>query len=231
MNTARESSPNPPRTLPEAVVRTLRHEVGDLLQTVYAAAAVLQQRLPEGWDLEQRILSDMRARGEACKSLIDITHDLICPVALQLEPVNLAELVVHATAAAAARHPDVKLETELVDTPALQADAQKLTIVARSLLADACREDASRVRVTLAPAAGGRQVQWIVQRNGAKAPPEQIEHYFSLSKTGYQGPLSLALLHARKMIELHGGRILAADPPEGGLRVTVLLPLDREVGA
>src|ERR1700682_3569240 len=116
MNTARESSPNPPRTLPEAVVRTLRHEVGDLLQTVYAAAAVLQQRLPEAWDLERRILADMRARGDACKGLIDITHDLICPVAMNLEAVNLAELLVHATADAAARRPDVKLETELADT-------------------------------------------------------------------------------------------------------------------
>src|SRR6266481_5658931 len=112
MNTAREPSPNPPQNLPEAVVRTLRHEVGDLLQTVYAAAAVLQQRLPEAWNLEHRILADMRARGEACKGLIDITHDLICPVALQLEPVNLAELLIHATAAAAARRPDVNLETE-----------------------------------------------------------------------------------------------------------------------
>jgi signal transduction histidine kinase len=229
MNTPRESSPNPPQTLPEAVVRTLRHEVGDLLQTVYAAAAVLQQRLPEGWDLEQRILADMRARGEACKSLIDITHDLICPVALHFEPVNLAELLVHA-AGAAARRSGVKLETELADTPVLQADAQKLTQVARSLLADACQVDVSRVRVTLAPTAEGREVQWTVQRNGAKAPLEQIEHYFSLSKAGYQGPLSLALLHARKMIELHGGRIFAVDPPEDGLLVRVLLPLDRTGG-
>jgi signal transduction histidine kinase len=231
MNTTRESPPNPPQTLPEAAVRTLRHEVGDLLQTVYAAAAVLQQRLPEGWNLERRILADIRTRGEACRGLIDITHDLICPVALNLETVNLAELLVHATAAAAARRPEFKLETELVETPALQADAQKLIQVARSLLADACQPDASRVRVTLAPAAGGREVQWTVQRNGANAPPEQIEHYFSLSTTGYQGPLSLAMLHARKMIELHGGRVFAANPPEGGLLVTVLLPLDRAAGA
>jgi signal transduction histidine kinase len=231
MNTARESSPNPPRTLPEAVVRTLRHEVGDLLQTVYAAAAVLQQRLPQGWDLEQRILADMRARGDACKGLIDITHDLICPVTLNLESVNLAELLVHATAAAAARRPDVKLETELVDAPAVQADAHKLTQVARSLLTDACQADATRVRVTLAPVAGGREVRWTVQRNGANAPAAEMEHYFSLSKTGYQGPLSLTMLHARKMIELHGGSVFASEPPEGGLLVTVLLPLDRAADA
>jgi signal transduction histidine kinase len=227
MSSARKTGPNPPRTLSEAAVRTLRHEVGDLLQTVYAAVAILQQRLPEGWDFERRILADMRARGEACKGLIDITHDLVCPVALNLEPVNLAELLVHVTATAVARHPDVKLEIEFAEAPPLQGDVQKLTQVARSLVADAFQAAAARVRVTLAPAADGREMQWTMQRDGAATPAEQIEQFFNLSNTGYQGPASLAMMHARKIIELHGGRVFAAVRPEGGLIVTVLLPLDQ----
>ena len=34
----------PARSLPEALVRTLRHEVGDLLQKVYASVAILKDR-------------------------------------------------------------------------------------------------------------------------------------------------------------------------------------------
>src|SRR5262245_23193224 len=46
------------QNLPEALARTLRHEVGDLLQTVYATVAILQERLPREWSLERRVLTD-----------------------------------------------------------------------------------------------------------------------------------------------------------------------------
>ena len=36
----------PPRPMPEALARTLRHEIGDFLQKVYASVAILQTRLP-----------------------------------------------------------------------------------------------------------------------------------------------------------------------------------------
>jgi hypothetical protein len=36
------------------------------------------------------------------------------------------------------------------------------------------------------------------------------------------------LMHARKIIELHRGRVFAAGRPEGGLIVTVLLPLNHQ---
>src|SRR5262245_1200892 len=68
--------------LPEALARTLRHEVGDLLQTVYATVAILQERLPRDWSLERRVLTDLRGRAEVCKNLLDNVHDLVCPVSL-----------------------------------------------------------------------------------------------------------------------------------------------------
>jgi len=228
MDTSRVSRPNPPQTLPEAVVRTLRHEVGDLLQTVYATVAVLQQRIPEEWDLERRILADMRTRAEACKGLLDIAHDLVCPVALNLEPVNLAEILSPVIAAAAARHPNIKVEKELAQAPAIQGDLQKLTQVARTLVAEACQAAAARVRVTLAAATNEQELQWTVQRDGAPIATDQIEQFFNPAKAGYQRPTTLALMHVRKIIELHGGRVFVADRSEGGLIVTVLLPLNQE---
>jgi signal transduction histidine kinase len=223
MSDFRESRSDSPRTLTEAVLRTLRHEVGDLLQTVYATAAVLQDRLPGGWDLERRILADMRARGEACKTLLDVTHDLICPMVLNRSPVNLDELLAPLLVLAAGRFPKIKVEHEAAALPPLSADVQKLTQLGRSLLADACGAAAGRVRVTLATARNG-EIQWTVQRDGNGVPADQIEHYF-LDRTGYQGPSCLEMILAGKIVELHGGRILAANGPEGGLVVTVLLPV------
>ena len=63
-----------PQSVAEAIARTLRHEVGDLLQTVYAAVAILKERLPAECQAERRILTDMRtARNRAATSLIPFT--------------------------------------------------------------------------------------------------------------------------------------------------------------
>src|SRR5262249_6128925 len=80
MESAPGNSPGGVTSLSEAVARTIRHEVGDLLQTVYATAAILQERLPPEADLERRVVADMRGRATLCRNLLDTGHDLACPV-------------------------------------------------------------------------------------------------------------------------------------------------------
>jgi signal transduction histidine kinase len=216
-----------PRTLPEAALRTLRHEVGDFLQTVYATAAILGQRLPQEWELERRILGDMRTRGDACKSLIDLTHDLICPIDLNYEVVDFTELLAPVLAAATKSHPRIRMKLEQARIPSFNADSQRLTQVARWLLTDACESAAKEVCTSLSLAAGGREIQWCVQRDGSDIPAEQLEEYFGPGTTGYQGPESLAMILVGKIVKLHGGRIQASNPPEGGMLITTLLPINR----
>src|SRR5271165_435901 len=64
-----------PVQLLESVTRTLRHEVGDLLQTIYSTVAILQERLGTDNRLERRFLSDLRARAETCRDELDAVHD------------------------------------------------------------------------------------------------------------------------------------------------------------
>lgn len=59
---------------PERAQTQMRHEVGDLLQTVYSAVALLRARLPAEMELEHRILGDLRTRAERCKSVLEILH-------------------------------------------------------------------------------------------------------------------------------------------------------------
>ncbi|HEX5272585.1 MAG TPA: hypothetical protein VFW33_18940, partial [Gemmataceae bacterium] len=106
-----------PQSVPEAIVRTIRHEVGDLLQTVYAAVAILKERLPPDLATERRILTDMRARAEGCRDLLDTVHDLVCPISLSVEEVDLAELVRGIASRVGARHPRANLRVEAQDVP------------------------------------------------------------------------------------------------------------------
>ena len=53
MQTRADDAAISPLPLQEILVRTLRHEVGDLLQTVYSTVAILQDRIPPQQALEQ----------------------------------------------------------------------------------------------------------------------------------------------------------------------------------
>ena len=50
----------------DGVARALRHEVGDLLQSLYSTVALLQGRLPPEMELEKRLLTNLRGRAERC---------------------------------------------------------------------------------------------------------------------------------------------------------------------
>jgi signal transduction histidine kinase len=227
MSELRNARSETPRTLPEAAIRTLRHEIGDFLQTVYASAAILSQRLPKEWELERRILGDMRTRGEACKRLIDLTHDLVCPMALIREPVDFAEILAPLVANANASHPKVRIQIEQTKIPTLKADSQRLMQAAQSVLMDACESASNEVRVSLGLAEDGRYIQWRVQRDGEAIAKDRLQHYFGPGTKGYQGPESLAMILVGMIVEQHGGRIQASNPPEGGVSVAAFLPIDQ----
>src|SRR5207302_971864 len=121
MEPARPTSQAAAPSMSEVVVRVLRHEVGDLLQTVYATAAILQEKLPRDWSLERRIVGDLRTRGEACKNLLDTVHDLVCPMLLNPEPVYPAEVAAALVSTAGAHHPRLQIQAEGPSVPAIAA--------------------------------------------------------------------------------------------------------------
>jgi two-component system, OmpR family, sensor histidine kinase MtrB len=218
----------PPLTepsLPERVARTLRHEVGDLLQTVYATAAILQQRLPAGMDLERSIVADLHTRAELCKNLLDTVHDLVCPVTLSPEPVDLADLARVLVGQASHRRPKLQIVAETESLPRVQADLKRMEQMGRLLLDHACRSARSTVRFRAAPTSGGRGVSWAATDDGPGFPPDQVERLFipfGITRPGSPGP-GLAL--AQKLAALHGGRAWGENLPGGGFRVGVEMPL------
>src|SRR5438046_9166597 len=98
--------------LPEALARTLRHEVGDLLQTIYAAVAILQRRLSPEATLERRVLGDLRSRAEGCKRLLDNVSDLVGTVNLVVEPIDLAEVTASLVAVAWHRYAQLAIQAD-----------------------------------------------------------------------------------------------------------------------
>ncbi|HLN31423.1 MAG TPA: HAMP domain-containing sensor histidine kinase [Gemmataceae bacterium] len=213
------------RSLPEAVARTLRHEVGDLLQTVYATAAILQRRLPEGYVLERRILSDMRARAEVCKNLLDVVHDYVCPITVSPQELDLADVATALVTEASSHHEKLHFHNEIAARPRVMADVRRLAQLGDCLLANACEAASHQIWFhTIADSASGT-AQWSIIDDGPGLPEDQLEYLFTPFFTRRHGHAGLGLALARKLVTLQGGEITAENVPDGGFRVCVSFPL------
>jgi signal transduction histidine kinase len=121
-----------------------------------------------------------------------------------------------------------------IDVPAglrVSGDAGRLGQVFINLLRNA---------VLAAPAAGGAvwvrarrvgdHVRIAVEDNGSGIPPEVLPDVFEAfvsTRLDAQGT-GLGLAVAEGIVERHGGRISAANRPEGGARLEVVLPVSKE---
>ncbi len=224
MTPSPESSSRTPQTVPEAVVRILRHEVSNLLQTVYAAVAILHVRLPPGMDAERRILGDMRVRAETCRDLLDTLHDLVAPILPELEDVDVAEVAEPLVTRAATRAPSLTVRFEQAPAPRARADGRRVAQLVGLLLSNACAAAARDVVVRVGPGPEKGEVTLTVLDDGLGVAAELTDRLFDAHTTTASGHLGPGLPLARRIVHLHGGRVTAGNRAEGGFRVDVVLP-------
>jgi nitrogen fixation/metabolism regulation signal transduction histidine kinase len=72
----------------------------------------------------------------------------------------------------------------------------------------------------------GRWLRLVLLDDGPGFPPEVLQKPFEPYVTSKKHGSGLGLAICRKIVLEHDGRIAIANRPEGGARVTILLPLD-----
>ncbi len=222
--------PANPASESEGVARVLRHEVGDLLQSVYAAVAVLRERLPAEWTTERGILSDLRLRAERTRDFIDLVLDLVGPLTLTPGAVDLAELAAGLTAAAAPRFPGRDVRAETAPTPPLEGDPRRLVRMGTMLIGYACETSPGKVRVRTGPGPTAGEVVWEVLADQGAIPADHLEAVtVPFGKPGHAGT-RLMLPLARRLAEAHGGRLGVENAPGGGFALRVTLPVRSPTG-
>jgi K+-sensing histidine kinase KdpD len=210
----------------EMVVRTLRHEVGDLLQSVYSAVAILQERLPRGQSLERTILSDLRARAESCKNELDATHDLVCPLHLNLDWVELSELASALAASFSLRHPGLQIVCEAPRPLKVWADAAKLGQAGTMLMMCLSQAARSKVLIRVSPQPAKGTVEWSFTHDGPAATTEQLIWLSAPFSTTRNARFGLGLAFARRVLELLGGHLETAEVAGGGFQIVLTLPVE-----
>lgn len=124
--------------------------------------------------------------------------------------------------------------TDLPDAPIkLRADPDRLALVFANLLENAHTFTPDGGHVEISAKAHEDEVQLAVRDTGIGLADDELDHIFDDfyqvedALTRSHGGLGLGLTIARKLVELHGGRIWAESPgPEEGTTLHVRLPID-----
>jgi len=206
----------------QRLARLLRHEVGDLLQSIYSTVAILLERLLQEQSQERRLLSELKNRAELCRHELDAVVDLVMPLPMTRDRVNIVPLVSTIVGQMRQRYSSLAVELNSETALHLLADARALTSSLGLLLLAICQSARKWVRVNLASRDG--EVSCIIERDGFTVSAEQLAWLEQPFATTQQALFGLSLAHVRRAIEPHGGRITVVNPSEGGVRVSVIFP-------
>jgi signal transduction histidine kinase len=211
-------------SLEQRLTRTLRHEMGDFLQKLYATVAILQYRLPADMPEERDLLARLRARAEGCRALFDTVQDFVGPIGLACSPVDLSQVAAELVTAARPRYPALQIEATASEPALVSADPERARQVGSIILANACEAANSQVvfHTRTNPTKDG--VEWTVTDDGAGLSPALPGLLFEPFCTTRPGHAGLGLAFAQKLLRLHGGTISVRDNAPVGFSVTACFP-------
>ncbi len=208
-----------------AVARAARHEVGNLLQKLYAAVAILQARLPAECEIERRTLTELKARAGDCKQWLDAMHDLVFPLVLNEETFDFTALAAERVAAIQVRFSAVRLEVHSAGTAWVRGDRVQLARALDCLLMNMCQCGAGRIITRVVVQLSEQELEWTAADDGPQASAEMASSFFEPFSSCRLGQDELGNALARKLLSYQGGKISAGNTRDGFL-VRVLLPLD-----
>lgn len=204
------------------------HEVKNPLAGIAGAIQIIGGRLPES-SPDRQIVREILARVAA---LDDSVKDLLLfarPRMPQRVPMPLRAML-QATAELLQRDPQAAgMAIRLPDGDAtVLADPEQLRPVFLNVLLNAAQAQHGQGRVDIGLDHRGGQVLLRFADHGPGVPAEVREHIFEPFFTTKHRGTGLGLAIARRVLDLHGGRIAARFPEGGGTVIEIVLP---EAGA
>jgi PAS domain S-box-containing protein len=225
----------------------LAHELRNPLAAIINALYLAEARWPAG--MGAKPLDVMKRQGRHMSRMVDDLLDVSRfnrgHIELRRAPVDLRQVVQHVVEA---RRPSLKdkgltLEVSLPEGSSLElsGDGTRLEQVVSNLLDNATkyteRGGYVYLGVSVETSAAGRQAVVRVKDTGIGMDPKLLSRVFELFVQGEQqldrsrGGLGIGLTLVRRLVQLHGGTVLARSEGEGrGSEFEVRLPLAPKVG-
>ena len=202
----------------------IAHEVKNPLAAVRGAVQVIGSRLPTA-TADAAIVKEIIARIDGLNDLIQDLLVFARPPAPRHSDTDLRVLV-ESVVALLKRDPafaDLVVSIE-GQPPPIRGDQNLLTIAFQNLLINAAQAMQGRgtIRVSLRARDGWHDVE--IADTGPGIPQEIRAQLFRPFKTTKARGTGLGMATAKRLIELHDGRIHVTCPERGGTIVTVSLP-------
>ena len=224
--------------LKDEFLATLSHEIRTPLNAVLGWTRILlgdhevRSREHALEVIERNAVAQLRL----VEDLLDTARVISGKLKVNVQTIHLEDVVAAALEVVmpAADAKGITLRASLGEPGAsVSGDADRLQQVAWNLISNAVKftDKGGRVDISVAAAVDGSEVVLTVQDTGQGISPEFLPHVFDrfrqadASASRRHGGLGLGLALARQIVELHGGRIVAASGGPGeGATFTVTLP-------
>jgi signal transduction histidine kinase len=204
------------------MARLLRHEVGDLLQSVYSTVAVLMERLPAEMKLERRLVTDLKNRAELCRGELDAVVDLVSQPDQTSERIDLGAAVTAILNSVQRRFPALPIQTTIRPGVSVLAEPRTLNTALGLLLVAMCQAAQKRVEIGIDVA--NNHAECRVERDGYAATPEQLAWLGQPFATTQHALFGLGLALVQRAVRA-GGEVLASNREDGGVSVRIRFPV------
>ncbi len=223
--------------LKDEFLATLSHELRTPLTAIIGWSNILIAGGMKDADAAralETIYRNARAQNQLIDDLLEVSRIVTGKLRLDVQPVDLAAVIVAATDAArpAAEAKNIRLQT-LLDSQAssVSGDPDRLQQVVWNLVSNAVKFTPKGGRVQIKLERVNSHIEITVADTGAGIKPEFLPYVFDRFRqsdatvTRKHGGLGLGLSIVRQLVELHGGTVRAESEGEGhGAIFIVSLP-------
>lgn len=221
----------------EALLRDVSHEFRSPLARIRVALALAQRR---AGDAAQGDLARIEQEAERLDALVGQVMTLArlrTDETARRKPVVLDELLGEIVADARFEHPDAELGYDAEPVPTILADPQGLKSAIENVVRNALAHAAGGgcVELKLARAPGGIAVR--VLDRGPGVPEADLKRIFEPfyrvddSRDHQTDGQGIGLAITARVMELHGGRVVARNRAGGGLEIELWLPQEQPAPA
>ena len=212
---------------------TLSHELRTPLNTILGYLHMLQRgSIPQADHAKTFEVLDRNGRALArlVDDVLDTSRVITGKMRLELRPTRLSPLIDQAVESIlpAANSKGLRIETQVGDDIAVNADADRLAQILWNLISNAVKFTPSGGSVRVSGTRSAHGVSIAVEDSGAGIHPEDLplvfQRFWQANPGQGHGGLGLGLALTRHLVELHGGRVsVKSEGPGRGARFEVEL--------
>lgn len=219
----------------------LAHELRNPLAAIGNAVQVSKKTASQehhAW-ATQVIVGQVKNLSRLIDDLMDISRITRGKIQLKKRVLDVQPVIEHAVHSVAslvrAREHELSVEYGHGDAQ-VDVDPTRLEQVVANLLNNAAKYSEDKAAIRLSTTAVAGELLITVKDNGVGIPPEQLASMFDLFVQGKhsmarsEGGLGIGLTLVRRLVEMHGGSIMAESKGHGhGSTFTVRLPVAKDV--